>query len=245
MKYKREDRVKILEYKFIFEEELQIKKEYEAGEVDLNYRLSFFRKKLNSSSESKAQKDHYDSIFMGHLPKDEETDTTLIRSDKQGSAQSALKSNSNIKPWAKKIYRQIVMVTHPDKISGIQSTNLKEQLESQYRIAQNAYNKEIYSDLIMVAFDLNIDLPTGVTNEEITPHSNLKKEKINNIKKLLGWQWFHVPEKNKDAEFKKILLHYGFDFTEEDVKDVIKRKYVKRKVGTRPEKINVKRRKLK
>ena len=65
------------------------------------------------------------------------------------------------------------------------------------------------------------------------------------MRQLMGWQWYHVPEKNKDTELEKILVNLGFKFTEKEVKDVILRKYIKRKVGTRPEKINVKRRKLK
>jgi hypothetical protein len=245
MKYKREDRVKILEYKFIFEEELQVKKEYEEGTADLNYRLSFFRNKLDMQKGVKGQKDLYDKMFMGHIPKDDGTDIIVSESDTSELTQSASRAKDDIKPWAKKVYRKIVMVTHPDKTSEIQSKHLKEQLTSQYRITQNAYNNELYSDLIMVAFDLNILVPEEVVAEEITPSSNKKKKKIGNIKKLLGWQWFHVPESQRDAELKKILVRYGFKFTEEEVTAVVGRKYVKRKPGTRPEKINVKRRRLK
>lgn len=245
MKYKREDRVKILEYKFIFEEEIQVKKEYEEGTADLNYRLSFFRDKLDIQKGPTGQQDIYDKMFMGHVPKDDGTDIVISESDQQELTQSASKAKSDIKPWVKKVYRQIVMVTHPDKTSGIQSRHLKDQLTTQYRITQNAYNNELYSDLIMVAFDLNIPVPTQVVDEEVTPNSNKKKKRVGDIKKLLGWKWFHVPESQRDSELKKILIHYGFKFTEDKVKEVVSRKYVKRKPGTRPEKINVKRRKLK
>lgn len=245
MKYKREDRVKILEYKFIFEEELQVKKEYEEGSADLNYRLSFFRDKLDAQKGPTGQQDIYDKMFMGHVPKDKGTDIIINESDQQELTQSVSKAKNDIKPWAKKIYRKIVVVTHPDKTSDIKSKHLKEQLTEQYRITQNAYDNELYSDLIMIAFDLNIPIPNGVVSEEITPSSENKKKKINNTKKTIGWQWFHVPESQRDAELKKLLIHYGFKFTEEKVKEVIKRKYSKRKPGTRPEKINVKRRRLK
>ena len=65
MKLNREDRVKILEYKFVFEEVLQVKKEYEEGSADLNYRLSFFRKKLDLGQGNERQTDVYDSVLMG------------------------------------------------------------------------------------------------------------------------------------------------------------------------------------
>jgi len=244
MQYKSEERVKILEYKLTFQSEIQTKKEYEEGTADLNYRLSFFREKLDVQKGPVGQKDLYDRMFMCHTPQNNEIVTTDSNSDQQELTQSASKASTGIKPWAKKVYRKIVVITHPDKTSGIQSSHLKEQLTEQYRIAQNAYDNEVYSDLIMIAFDLNIPVPESVVNDEIVPSFERKKKKIDQIRKKLGWQWYHVPEKQRDAELKKILVHYGFKFTESEVKDVVRRKYVKRKPGTRPEKINVKRRKL-
>lgn len=245
MKYKSTDKVKILEYKFIFEEEIQTQKEYAEGSADLNYRLSFFRKKLDSQKGKPGQQELYDKMFMGHVHKDNKTNIITNKTDEQSLTQSAFKASSNEKPWVKKTHRQIVMATHPDKTSNIQSQHLKEQLTEQYRIAQKAYNEGLYSDLIMIAFDLNITVPDAVISEEITPASDSKKKKISNTKKTMGWQWFHVPINQKNAELKKILLHYGFKFTDDEVKQVIKRKYIKRKTGTRPEKMFVKRKRIK
>ena len=245
MKYKREERVKILEYKFVFEEELQIQKEYQEGSSDLNYRLSFFRNKLKEQEGQKAQQDLYDKMFMGGLSDDTRGDLATCKPDQPGLAQSATKISSNEKPWVKKTHRQIVMVTHPDRTIGVQSSQLREKLTEQYRIAQESYNSGHYSDLVMIAFDLNISVPDHVINEEITPSLEIKKNKINNIKKMIGWQWYHVPDKQKDAELKKILSCYGFKFTDLEVEKAIRKKYVKRKMGTRPEKINVKRKRSK
>ena len=234
MKYNREDRVKILEYKFIFEEALQAQREFEEGAADLNYRLSFFREKLHKNSESKDQKKRYDQMFMGGVPKNNDLANVNQQPDKQEVTQIVSKSRNNVKPWVKKMYRQIVMSTHPDRISGIQSQHLKSKLIDQYRIAQDAYNKDNNSDLIMVAFDLSIDIPEGVVAEEIVPSSERKKKTINGIKEKIGWQWYHVPESQRNAELIKILHMYGFEFTEVKVSEVTKRKYVKRKVGTKP-----------
>ena len=49
----------------------------------------------------------------------------------------------------------------------------------------------------------------------------------------------------KMPELKKILTQLGFKFTDKDVEEVVKRKYIKRKIGTKPKKMNVKMRKLK
>jgi hypothetical protein len=233
MKYNREDRVKILEYKFVFEEELQVQSEFEEGAADLNYRLSFFREKLDKKKSIKSEKNRYDSLFMGR-PKAPDESAQITQMDKSEITQSASKVSDDIKPWAKKLYRQIVMVTHPDKISEIQSDNLRNKLLEQYRVAQNAYNQNIPSDLIMVSYDLNLDIPKGVVAIEITPDCHKKRKAIQSIKEKIGWQWYHVPENQRDAELKKILHACGFSFTEEKITEVTKRKYVKRKTGTKP-----------
>tara|TARA_B100000287_G_scaffold381172_1_gene385349 strand:+ start:386 stop:1120 length:735 start_codon:yes stop_codon:yes gene_type:complete len=244
MKLKRENKVKILEYKFIFEEEIQVSKEYQEGSADLSYRLSFFREKLDNKGLNSNQIKIYDEMLIGKKQEYPLKDLEVQNNIEQELSKSAEKAH-NVKAWAKKMYKKIVMVTHPDKTKGIQSKNLVSQLTEQYRIAQKSYTSGIYSDLIMVAFDLNIDIPENVVDAEITPVCKNKKDLILNTKRMLGWKWYHVPEKQRDAELKKILVNLGFKFTEEQIKDVIKRKYVKRKTGTRPEKINVKRRKLK
>ena len=244
MKLKREDRVKILEYKFVFEEIIQIKKEYQEGTADLNYRLSFFRDRLNCKN--KEQKTIFDSIFMGkNVSNPQIKNTSLDTSNSKNElSQSAKKSKNDTATWAKKMYKSIVKITHPDKTKGVSSDHLIERLTEQYIISQNAYTSGIYSDLIMVAFDLNIDIPENVIDKEVTPNTDRKKNKIKETKKMLGWVWYHVPDEQKDSELKKILVNYGFDFTSEQVKDVIKRKYVKRKVGTRPERLSRQRKKL-
>jgi hypothetical protein len=243
MKYKREDRVKILEYKFVFEEELQVKNEYEEGTADLNYRLSFFRKKLHDQKAPQEQKDLYDKTFMGNLNYNNQDSTEIESLDTPELTQSASKVSNDIKPWAKKLYRQIVMVTHPDKTLELTSDHLRQQLTNQYRITQNAYSEGLYSDLLMVGFDLNLSFPSNVVEEEITPSSKCKKENISKIKSLIAWQWYHVPPDQKDAELKKILYNMGFEFNDNDVQQVVKRKYIKRKVGTRPQNLRRNKRK--
>jgi hypothetical protein len=246
MKLKSEDRVKILEYKFVFEEEKQIDREYQEGLADLNYRLSFFRNKLdNTLTNHIQQSDRYDDMFMGGRKTDVLHEIEKIKNSKNiPDAISANKTN-NPKPWAKKIYKKIVVITHPDKTIGIQSASLKEQLTEQYRIAQNAYNKECYSDLIMVAFDLNVIIPEGVVSKELINPMNDKKKKVLDIKQKIGWQWYHVPEDKKDLELKKILMRYGFIFSDEQVEEAVNSKYIKRKTGTRPKKGFVKRKRIK
>ena len=55
---------------------------------------------------------------------------------------------------------------------------------------------------------------------------------------MLGYQWFHVKEENRDKAFNDILKQLGFVCeNKEKIKDVIKRQRPSpRKSGERPEK---------
>lgn len=239
-----ENKIKILEYKLAFEQELQVKKEFEEGNTDLNYRLSFFRNKLiKDSSTSEEQISIFDEMFM---PKNK-TSTCVDKSfeiDHHKSNQNEFKKNNNVEPWLKKAYRQIAKLTHPDMLIGLKSEKMIKKFENYYSIAQNAYEKNISSDIIMVANDLDVNIDNLIIEREIKGPLKKKLKYIKSVRGKIGWQWYHVPESNKDAELKKILSTMGFKFTDDDVKKAISSRRPVRKPGTRPEKFNVKKRKL-
>ena len=89
MKLKSEDRVKILEYKFIFEEEKLVYEEYQEGTADLNYRLSFFRDKLDNTTGTNEQKKRYNEMFMVQLPSEDDVVNSLSQLDNEEATQSA------------------------------------------------------------------------------------------------------------------------------------------------------------
>ena len=236
-----ENKVKILEYKLAFEKEKIVSKEFDEGNFDLNFRLSFFREKIKSAtSQGALQKDVYDNLF-GPDPKDND----IIAPDNQNDTLVESSKNTNIDKWARKTYIRIAKSTHPDVTMHINSDVLKRKFDNLFEIAQNAYEKSKYSDLIMVAHELEIEVPEEEIKKNIILDLKNKNAKIKSIQSKLGWQWYHVPDENKDNELKKILTYMGFTFTEDKVKEAIKSKKPKRKVGQRPEKINVKRRRSK
>lgn len=244
MSIKLENKIKILEYKLAYEQEKQTSKEFEEGNIDLNYRLSFFREKIkkNIPKNDIQQKSIYDSIF----PNYEESNTTnIVTSSDHDDIQKTSIKNNNIEKWAKKIYIRIVKSTHPDMTIHIKSKDLRAKFDKIYDIAQNAYENNILADLIMAAYELEIDIPDDVIQENINTSFKKKQKSINKFKNMIAWQWYHVPDANKDAELKKILLSLGFKFTDNEVKNVIKSRRPQRKTGKRPEKLNVKRKRLK
>ena len=231
-----ENKVKILEYKLAFEKEKVVSKEFEEGNSDLNFRLSFFREKIkNTSHKGVTQKEVYDNIFKTG-PKDKD----IVVTDKQDDIQKSSKKSTNIDKWARKTYIRIAKSTHPDVTMHIKSEVLRNKFDTLFEIAQNAYEKNHYSDLIMVAHDLDIEVPEKEIEKNIVPDLLKKTNNIKDMSGKLGWQWYHVPEENKDAELKKILTAMGFVFTEDEIKEVVKTPKTRkpnRKIGQRPEKI--------
>ena len=236
-----ENKVKILEYKLAFEKEKVVSKEFEEGNSDLNFRLSFFREKIkNTNHKGVTQKEIYDNIFQtGSKDKD------IVVTDKRDDIQNSSKKNINIDKWARKTYIRIAKSTHPDVTMHINSEVLRNKFDTLFDIAQNAYEKNQYSDLIMVAHDLDIEVPEKEIEKNIVPDLLKKTNNIKDMSGKLGWQWYHVLEENKDAELKKILMAMGFEFTEDKIKEAIKTRKPKRRTGQRPQKINVKRKRLK
>lgn len=238
-----ENKIKILEYKLVYEQEKKVSEEFEQGNIDLNYRLSFFKEKVRKNLDSKNA--NQGQMFNSVFGKDTEKKNNIVIPEDDNSIFESSKKNSNIDKWAKKVYIKIVKATHPDITMHLKSKVLREKFDKIYQVSKNAYENDIMADLIMSAYDLEIDVPDKVIKEHIELEFFKKQASINNNKRMLGWKWYHVPEVNKDAELKKILVFLGFDFTDTKIKDVIKSRRPQRKVGTRPEKLNVKRKRLK
>jgi len=238
-----ENKIKILEYKLAYELEKKIAKEFEDGNADLNYRLSFFREKIDKSTyfSDTPQQKVYDKIFnTGNVD-----DTNIVKIEDDGAIQKSSKKISNIDKWVKKTYIRIAKSVHPDITMHIKSEELRAKFDDYYLIAQHAYENNIPADLIMIAFELDIEVPEKEIKINIVDSLNKKQVTINDTKNKIGWQWYHIPDENKDAELKKILTGLGFVFTEEKIKEAINSRKPKRKVGQRPQKINVKRKRLK
>lgn len=243
MNTSQENKVKILEYKLAFEQLKKIEIEFEEGNSDLNYRLSFFRKKLVENTENSKQVEEFDSIFMPKRGQIKDVNQTVEIEEHRVNQRSSKKS-ANVESWLKKAYRQIAKLTHPDMLIGIKSKNLIDKFSNYYSIAQNAYEENNAANIIMVAHELDIYIDDDTITKEIKTPFEKKVKMINDVKCKLGWQWYHIPESNKNAELKNILSAMGFEFTDSEVKEVIKSRKPSRKVGTRPEKFSVKRRKV-
>lgn len=106
----------------------------------------------------------------------------------------------------KSIYREIVLLTHPDKTSGLSKDESKER-ESLYREAVKGKESGDLGKLLSIAFELDIDIT------EISPQfiKNIRKEikkteeKIKKMKSDIMYQWFNTTQEHKDAIFRQLM----------------------------------------
>jgi hypothetical protein len=229
-KQSKKSNLKILEYRYLYEKHRIVSEEFKLGNNDLNYRMSHFKKKITDEKRDKNIK-LYDKLLSKQISS-RESKEHLVSCSKDSETKEKVKSP----PWAKLLYKQIVIRTHPDKLEGLNSKEIKDNLSAKYILAVQSYKSGAYANLIMVGDDLGLQVPNHAISKHITPESKVKKDDIENISKTLAYAWYHVPEPDKAGKLKEILASYGFDFSDEVVRDVVKRVWPppRRKKGERP-----------
>jgi hypothetical protein len=234
MRLKENNKIAILRYKLLFEELSHIKNELSIGSADFLYHLNHFRKKLNSSKNSASQVKKFDHIFF--KKQEFQNNITISNSVPGDDKKSKDVNDESIPKWAKKLYKKIVAVTHPDKTRSIPSSHLIEKLTKQYLVTTVAYENKEYCDLLMIGYDLGFDVPEKQIENLIVPKLHGLDRNIKNQKSNVGYQWYHIAEDIKEIFLEDFLSKMGFDFTKEKIVEVIikVREKNKRKPGTRP-----------
>jgi hypothetical protein len=112
--------------------------------------------------------------------------------------------SENTKVRIKKIYRNIVKVTHPDRVDS-------EELKELYMEATEAYEAYNIFELCFISKKLNIKVKlsleeTKTLNELI----NSKKDEIKKIESSFIWLWLMAPNENDKNELvdRFIEKHY-------------------------------------
>lgn len=103
--------------------------------------------------------------------------------------------------WAKSLYRQISIKTHPDKLLNSDDEDKREKIEV-YNQASKSYSERDYSVLVLIAVDLKLTLPENVQINDIL--SEKCDEYLSDTKVLKGtlfWSWHHSTE-----EQRKLIL---------------------------------------
>ena len=139
------------------------------------------------------------SEFLKEVNKDKSVENSSNK-NKNKKEESKIKDseiNENTKIKIKKIYRDIVKLTHPDKVDS-------ELLKSYYVDATKAYDNNDLLELFVISGKLQINV--DLSNDDIELLNNLINIKKNEIKKIEDsyiWLWINA----KTDEQKQIIIN--------------------------------------
>ena len=234
----------ILKLKVLSEETETAKDELDTGVLELNEILNEFSKNVNLD-----QKKDFDQFFFGDrsIPdsKSNETGTCELSTKNLDCQKKTEPKPAKDRPqWIKKIYKQVVQRTHPDRYIDFPVKEIKEKFKNVYMNAVTAYESNDIGILLLCAYDAQVSIDHPDAEKYILDSMSDQTKTIKEIKNKIAYQWYHLPDVNRMYFLEVYLKKLGYVFEKEKAERVIKRKKIKRKAGTRPEKMRVNRKKI-
>jgi hypothetical protein len=190
-----------------------LKSELERSEhvVDIS-KKEFYDRVLNLQKDLNVYDKSFDSQFSSREDKTVDSNFQNSEFSEQIDPPETNKKTSQ-PPWAKKLFRKIATITHPDKVPESLDSTVKDQFLNFYKSAAKSYNEESFLDLIDIADRLGIEV-TGVSPSDI---DNLNLEindievKINKLRSTIFWDWWHMDELQKNEAIKEFVRHRGWE----------------------------------
>jgi hypothetical protein len=199
----------------------------------LSIRLTKEKERKNTGEQEINQR-----IFLLHANVDisiEIEDKPLKTYNKNGMINSApVLSKEEYPDWAKRIEREIVKKTHPDKLSGRPKEEIEAKTEMFLKAKENFRNKK-FVELLPIALSLGIDFEKYKDDFDSDIEKRIKEiqKEINLIQSSIAWQWFDLPENEKIKAIDIILKRSGIKKSKSEIKKAVNKR-IKRKTGTRP-----------
>jgi len=242
--------VDILRLQILLQDVEEAESAHRQGTIELSIVLKEFREKLD-----RKQLNQFNNQFFGNSSQDDNNSSKLNLSDDTNITLSEdfkvdypFKSKNKKTSWIKKLYKQIVQRTHPDKFIDFPIKEIKDKYTKVYMNAVTAFNENDPGVLLLCAYESEISFDHIKEAESFIKSSQDSiKSKIAYLNTLLGYQWFYLDEEKRLVMLENYLKSLGFKFNREKAKEVI-RNINKRKPGQRPEKLSklrVKRKQLK
>lgn len=230
MKIEKQIEIETLNLKFVKESLDLAESQLKEGTDDLHFRLSHFRKRVADKD-----KDKYDQYFFGAKMKDlqkqfDSIESGIIPFKEKDQLPCLIKKKDK---WLKAVYRKIVSSTHPDKFQNFPVENLKEKYLNIYRNTIDAWAKGEDDIILLSAYEADVKIQNPKALPILQQGNNKKNSRLQEVQKLLAYQWYHIPEKEKSKTLEEYLKKLGYEFTKEEVEKVVNLAR-KRKVGTRP-----------
>jgi hypothetical protein len=105
----------------------------------------------------------------------------------------------------KRIYREIVKMTHPDKIKNLSSEEKKIRI-NYYVEATKYYDERNFAELLFIAFSLHITFDLDESNlymlrDMLTEY----KKQSEYIESTFTWKWYHSTDDNRQILLTKFI----------------------------------------
>lgn len=112
-------------------------------------------------------------------------------------------------PLLKKLFRKIVVLCHPDKLTDDLTILQRAKIVEQYDLAVKAYDANNWAMLIMVAIKLEVDLGDEFMEhvDKIKEDAKKIEDNISQIQNSIAWQWYHAPDNQKDDMLNMYVKH--------------------------------------
>ena len=108
----------------------------------------------------------------------------------------------------KEIYKKIAKKIHPD----VKKDSEKEKYEELFRTLKEAYNKEDYLEMVFIAEQEGIEIPSLPQNHKVDLEKSIRRlrRKIRNIQSSVSWMWsiqLKPQEKNKSVMYESLGIN--------------------------------------
>lgn len=122
-------------------------------------------------------------------------------------------TEKNIDPEVKKIYRQIALKAHPDRLLNMPEGEEKEKLKALFQSATRLMENNDYASLAAIAIKLDIEVEEFSENDlkKVKERINIIKDKIHKIEKTVIWNWIFEENKEMKDKLLKALFKHMYD----------------------------------
>ena len=212
------------------------------AEFDLKWRLTQLYEEVAEEDE---QKFIDISGMQGHLSTTAQKKEIAKREKEAEVQQQAhtglsglIQTNKSItdKGWAKSLYRRAVRRCHPDTLK-VADNEYKEELTEIYKNITESYENSNLDILMVETYKLFIK-PKQVISDQIQILEESKNNydiKIKNVLTSQGFVWSTFSDEMKENFLINLMKQKGVRFVDKrKIKEVLKRKVSRRKVGQRP-----------
>ena len=118
--------------------------------------------------------------------------------------------------WAKKLFRKIAVMTHPDKVPERLDENLKSKLLRIYQESKESIDSGDHVKLAMLATELDVglsDISLGDMSDFKFKESQFASE-IKGLKSSIYWSWAHSTDEQKEKILREFVKLHGWDSRE-------------------------------